>query len=35
MASRKKAAVEIQKSLYLRLRNCQTLGGTLNATDKK
>ena len=26
--------MEIQKSLYLRLAKCQTLSGTLNATDK-
>lgn len=35
MASGKRAGVEIQKCLYLRLTKCQTLSGTLNATDKK
>lgn len=30
----KETGVEIQKNLYLRLAKCQTLGGTLNATDK-
>ena len=34
MASGKEDGVEIQKSLCLRLAKCQTLGGTLNATDK-
>ena len=34
MASGKEDDVEIQKSLCLRLAKCQTLGGTLNATDK-
>ena len=34
MASGKEAGVEIQKSLCLRLAKCQTLSGTLNATDK-
>lgn len=34
VVSGKEAGVEIQKSLCLRLAKCQTLGDTLNATDK-
>lgn len=34
LAPGKEAGMEIQMSLYLQLSKCQTLGGTLNATDK-